>query len=66
MLVLVVDNDRSDTSFSSEVCIVDHVQLPAAIYCNPAFQEWISNAAAGDVYQIGSTYRFVKLGAVTG
>ena len=66
MLVLVVDNDRSDTSFTSDVCIVDHVQLPAAISCNPEFATWIANASAGDVYQIGSTYCVVKLGTSTG
>ena len=66
MLVLVVDNDRSDTSFASDACIVDHVQLPAAISCNPKFEAWIVKSQAGDVYQIGSSYRIVKLGVSTG
>lgn len=66
MLVLVIDNDRSDTSFASDVRVLDHVQLPAALSCNPKFIEWIANASAGDVYQIGSTYIIVKLGTSTG
>ena len=66
MLVLVVDNDRSDTSFTSDVCIVDHVQLPAAIFCNPEFESWILKSQSGDVYQIGNAYRIVKLGVLTG
>ena len=63
MLVLVVDNSRSDTGFASDTCIVDHVQLPAAIGCNPRFVAWLANAGAGDVYQIGS-HCIVKLGVL--
>ena len=66
MLILVVDNSESDTSFKSDVCVIDHRQLPAATSCNPKFETWITAAAIGDVYQIGISYHIVKLGAVTG
>jgi len=66
MLVLVVDNDRSDTSFVSDVCVLDHVQLPGALSGNPKFLSWIDRASVGDVYQIGNTYHIIKLGVLTG
>lgn len=66
MLILVVDNDRAETSFASDTCVLDHVQLPAAISTNPKFLAWLEGASIGDVYQIGHTYRIIKLGALTG
>lgn len=67
MLVLIVDNHRSDnTSSTSDVRIVDHVQLPAAISCDRNFEEWIVKSRTGDVYQIDNSYRIVKLGVLTG